>query len=90
MIAIARFQVPQASTAEFIANGEIALAALAACDGYILGEFWQNTDEPDIWALVTIWKNVGSYRRALGNNRVKMEAVPMLALAIDEPGAYTR
>ena len=90
MIAIARFQVPQASTAEFIANGEIALAALAASDGYIHGEFGQNTDEPDIWALVTVWKNVGSYRRALGNNRVKMEAVPMLALAIDEPGAYTR
>ncbi len=90
MIAIARFRVPAASVPQFSLDAEAALAALAACDGFIQGEFGQNTDEADLWALATIWKNVGSYRRALSNNRVKMEAVPMLALAIDEPGAYTR
>jgi len=90
VIAIARFQVPAASVSEFIKDGELALAALAACEGFIQGEFGRNTDDPDLWALVTIWRNVGSYRRALSNNRVKMEAVPMLARAIDEPGAYTR
>jgi hypothetical protein len=31
---------------------------------------------------------VGSYRRALSNNTVKMNAIPLLAQAIDEPGAY--
>ncbi len=90
MIAIARFRIPAAQIQQFSADADIALAALAACDGFESGEFGQNTDEPDLWALATIWKNVGSYRRALSNNRVKMEAVPMLALAIDEPGAYTR
>lgn len=90
MIAIARFRVPAATAAQFSADAELALAALAACDGHLYAEFGQNTDEPDLWVLATIWKNVGAYRRALSNNRVKMEAVPMLALAIDEPGAYTR
>lgn len=90
MIAIARFQVPTAEAPSFAAEAEIALAALAGCDGFIEGEFGQNTDEPDLWALATIWKNVGSYRRALSNNRVKLEAVPVLARAIDEPGAFTR
>jgi hypothetical protein len=33
---------------------------------------------------------VGSYRRALSKNEVKMNAIPLLAQAIDEPGAYER
>jgi hypothetical protein len=45
-------------------------------------------DDPTLWSLVTQWENVGSYRRALSNNDVKMNAVPTLARAIDEPGAY--
>ena len=33
-------------------------------------------------------KNVGSYRRALSSYDVKVEAVPLLSLAVDEPSAY--
>jgi hypothetical protein len=43
-----------------------------------------------MWSLVTHWENVGSYRRALSNLNVKMNAIPLLARAIDEPGAYER
>jgi len=43
-----------------------------------------------MWSLVTHWENVGSYRRALSNLNVKMNAIPLLAQAIDEPGAYER
>jgi hypothetical protein len=43
-----------------------------------------------LWSLVTHWENVGSYRRALSNLNVKMNAIPLLAQAIDEPGAYER
>ena len=50
----------------------------------------QNLDEPELWTLVTHWINVGSYRRALSSTAVKMEVVPLLATAIDEPGAYSR
>ncbi|TRZ57917.1 MAG: antibiotic biosynthesis monooxygenase, partial [Streptomycetaceae bacterium] len=30
----------------------------------------------------------GSYRRGLSSTRAKLEAIPILARAIDEPGAY--
>lgn len=90
MIAVARFAVLQSEANEFADKLEIALAALAACDGYLSGQFGQNTDDPGLWALATIWKDVGSYRRALSHNQVKMEAIPLLARAIEEPGAYQR
>lgn len=90
MIAIARFRVLQSETSKFADKLATALAALAGCDGYLSGEFGQNTDDPGLWALATIWKDVGSYRRALSQNQVKMEAIPLLARAIDEPGAYQR
>jgi hypothetical protein len=43
-----------------------------------------------MWSLVTRWENVGSYRRALSTNDVKMNVIPTLAQAIDEPGAYEK
>jgi hypothetical protein len=89
MFAIARFRTPISDEASFRLDAQTALDALASCDGYLYGEFAKNTDEGDLWALVTCWSNVGSYRRALGALRVKMEAVPLLARAIDEPGAFT-
>ncbi|MEI6216520.1 MAG: antibiotic biosynthesis monooxygenase [Actinomycetes bacterium] len=88
MITIARFQIPQSEAAAFSGAASAALAALAECDGFKSGEVGQNTDEPGLWTLVSIWKDVGSYRRALSNNQVKMLSIPLLARAIDEPGAY--
>ena len=88
MLAIARFSTPLAQAAEFEAQLSVALDAFSACAGFINGEFGQNLDETTLWSLVTHWENVGSYRRALSNNAVKMQAIPILAQAIDEPGAY--
>jgi quinol monooxygenase YgiN len=90
MIAIARFRVPTAQASEFRAQVERALAAFSERDGFISGDFGQNLDENDLWTLVTHWVNVGSYRRALSSTVIKMEVVPLLATAIDEPGAYDR
>jgi quinol monooxygenase YgiN len=90
MHAIARFSTPLAQAAEFEAQLSIALEAFSACTGFINGEFGQNLDETTLWSLVTHWENVGSYRRALSNLNVKMNAIPLLAQAIDEPGAYER
>ncbi len=61
---------------------------LSQCAGFKQGEFGQNVDDPNLWVLMTQWENIGSYRRALGSMAVKMEAVPLLARAIDEPGAF--
>jgi quinol monooxygenase YgiN len=88
MLAIARFTTPLAEASTFEVQLTTALEALAACPGYVSGEFGQNLDDPTLWSLVTHWANVGSYRRALSNNMVKMNAIPLLARAIDEPGAY--
>ena len=65
MIAIARFEVQLAETAAFEKDIKAAYEALASCEGFIDGEFGQNLDDSNLWALVTRWENVGSYRRAL-------------------------
>ncbi|MEI6649240.1 MAG: antibiotic biosynthesis monooxygenase [Actinomycetes bacterium] len=90
MIAIARFQIPLSEAFTFASAAEEALAALAQCEGFSSGEVGQNTDDPRLWTLVSIWRDVGSYRRALGKNQVKLVSIPLLARAIDEPGAYIR
>jgi hypothetical protein len=90
MFATARFTVALADAAHFEAQLHAALDAFSHCAGFKSGEFGQNLDELTLWSLVTHWENVGSYRRALSNNNVKMNAIPILAQAIDEPGAYER
>ncbi len=88
MISIARFEVPLAESAAFAVDAKTAYEALASCAGFIDGEYGQNLDQSTLWAIVTRWENVGSYRRALSVMRTKLEAIPLLARAIDEPGAY--
>ena len=90
MLAIARFSTPLANASHFEAQLATALDAFSACAGFVSGEFGQNLDDSTMWSLVTHWENVGSYRRALSNTNVKMNAIPLLAQAIDEPGAYER
>ena len=88
MIAIARFTVSLGTAAHFQSQLSAALDSFSKCKGFVDGEYGQNLDDLTLWSLVTRWENVGSYRRALGNNDVKMNAIPTLARAIDEPGAY--
>ena len=88
MIAIARFEVQLAESTSFEKDIKAAYEALASCAGFIDGEYGQNLDDSALWALVTRWENVGSYRRALTAMRTKLEAIPLLARAIDEPGAF--
>ena len=87
MIAIARFRVPTGQAQDFRAQLERALQVFSEREGFTHGDFGQNLDENELWTLVTHWKNVGSYRRALSSTAIKMEVVPLLATAIDEPGA---
>jgi quinol monooxygenase YgiN len=89
MIAIARFRVPTGQAHEFRVQLECALQVFSEREGFTHGDIGQNLDENELWTLVTHWKNVGSYRRALSSTVIKMEVVPLLATAIDEPGAYS-
>ena len=88
MLAIARFQVPLKDGADFRGELEKVRAVLADAAGFISGQIGQNLDDPTLWVLTTQWENVGSYRRALSSTRAKLEAIPILARAIDEPGAF--
>lgn len=88
MHAIARFSIPLSQASEFRAQLAGLQSVLAEAPGFIDGVFGQNLDDPTLWHLSTNWENVGSYRRALSSTRAKLEAIPILARAIDEPGAY--
>ena len=88
MIAISRFRVPEERADEFVSLARAAIDALAQADGFLTGDLGRNLDEPTLWTVSTRWKNVGSYRRGLGSYQSRMAAVPLLALAIDEPSAY--
>jgi len=87
MIAISRFQVPadDAGFAEAAAAAVARFAASAGCEG---ADLVRNLDEPDLWAIVSRWADVGSYRRAFNGTEAKLVLIPLLSRAVDEPSAY--
>lgn len=88
MLVVNRFRVDAAESSSFREALECAHLSLAACSGYQDGVVGRNVDDPGLWVLTTRWENVGSYRRALSSYDVKMNAVALLARALDEPSAY--
>ncbi|HEX6501401.1 MAG TPA: antibiotic biosynthesis monooxygenase [Micromonosporaceae bacterium] len=90
MLVVNRFLVAESAEAvdEFTVRAGEALAALAACPGYLGGRLGRALDEPEHWMLVTEWSSVGAYRRALGAFDVKVRATPLLAQSLPEPSAY--
>ena len=88
VLVVNRFQVPEEEAAAFREQLEAALAVLAQQEGYADGQLGRNLDDPTLWAMVTRWRDVGSYRRALSKYDVKVGAVALLGRAIDEPSAY--
>jgi quinol monooxygenase YgiN len=88
VLVVSRFRVPEDEAEEFRADLERALGVLAQQKGYADGQLGRNLDDPMLWTMVTRWRDVGSYRRALSSYDVKVGAVPLLSRAIDEPSAY--
>jgi heme-degrading monooxygenase HmoA len=64
------------------------LVALAERPGFRDGELGRSADDPGLWALVTRWDGVGSYRRGLSAAAVKIAGAPVWVHALDEPGVY--
>jgi quinol monooxygenase YgiN len=87
MLVVNRFRA-SADDASFRADLERALAVLSAREGCEDGRLGRNVDDPELWVLVTRWRDVGSYRRALSSYDVKLGAVQTLSRAIEEPSAY--
>lgn len=87
MFAISRFRVVGAASG-FRGRAEAAVEFFSTRPGCLSADLLQNLDEPELWAIVTRWENVGSYRRAFNGYDAKMVLVPLLSEAIDEPSAY--
>lgn len=87
MLVVNRFRAEEDDSA-FRADLEKALAVLSERPGYADGRLGRNVDDPTLWVMVTRWKDVGSYRRALSSYEVKLHAVQTLSRAIEEPSAF--
>jgi hypothetical protein len=88
VLALTRHRVAEPDGERFLAVANSALAALASRPGYVRGRIGRAADDPRLWVLTTEWSDVGSYRRALSAYEVKIEAVPLLSSALDEPTAF--
>ena len=87
MLVVNRFRASE-DDASFRADLEKALEVLSAQKGCEDSRLGRNVDDPELWVMVTRWRDVGSYRRALSSYDVKMGAVQTLSRAIEEPSAY--
>ncbi|MFV0405229.1 MAG: antibiotic biosynthesis monooxygenase family protein [Propioniciclava sp.] len=88
MIAVSRFRVSEDEAAGFAVFAEPAAAFFRARPGCQRADLVQNLDDPTLWALVSHWDDVGSYRRGFNGYEAKMVLTPVLSLAVDEPSAY--
>lgn len=88
VLAMVRFQVPDAVLGEFVTGAEGTLAALARARGFHSGRLARAVDDPDAWVLVTEWDGPGAWRRALGGFEVRQQLSPLLGWALDAPGAF--
>lgn len=88
MFVIVRFAVPLDRADDFEARARAAADFFAGRPGCESAEIGKNVDDPELWALVTRWADVCSYRRAYNGYEAKMTLMPLLNEAIDEPTAY--
>lgn len=88
MLVVTRYRVPREEAASFRDRAHRALAVLAEQPGALGGRVGRAADDPALWVVSSEWENVGSYRRALSAYDVKVHAMPLLSLAIDEPTAF--
>jgi hypothetical protein len=90
VISVTRHQVPDDRANGFRDEAEAALDLLRGRPGFAGGVVGRSVDDAEMWVLVTTWDDIGSFRRALSAYEVKMQVVPLLASAIDEPTAFER
>jgi hypothetical protein len=88
VFAVTRLRAEEQDGAALAPAVSALLTALAARPGFRDGELGRSADDPSLWALVTCWDGVGSYRRALSAAEVKIAGAPVWVHAVDEPGVY--
>jgi heme oxygenase (mycobilin-producing) len=95
VIVVTRFIVPDdpagaggVPAIDFAANAGRLQSALATRPGHLGSQLVRALDDPTRWVLVSEWVGVGPWRRALSNYEVRVEVMPLMALAEAEPSVY--
>lgn len=88
LLVVSRFRLSPADRPGFLVDADRAMASLAARPGCRSVSLGQSTDEEGLLVIRSEWDGVGAYRRALSDFDVKVNAIPLLSSAIDEPSAY--
>ena len=88
MFVVTRHRVPLSDREAWMMQAKSAAASLAAQPGCLGVDIGAATDAEDLLCLVSRWKTVGDYRRALSAFDVKLHAIPFLSHALDEPSAF--
>jgi hypothetical protein len=65
-----------------------AATLFATFPGFVDARIGRAIDDGDLIVLQLAWDTVGAYRRALSSYDVKVQVVPIISLAVDEPTAY--
>lgn len=85
-----RHRVPPGRAQTFLADAEAAVELLRRRPGFEQAIVGRATDDAELWVIATSWQDVGSFRRAMSAFEVRVGAVPLLAMAVDEPTAFER
>lgn len=65
-----------------------AIALLSSMPGFVDARVSRAIDDAALITVAIGWDAVGSYRRALSAYDVKVQVVPLLSQALDEPTAF--
>ncbi len=88
---VTRFIVPDETpgrSAEFVANAARLRDAFAARPGHIRTTLARSLEDDTRWVLVSEWDGVGAWRRSLSAYDVRVEVMPLMAHAENEPAVY--
>jgi quinol monooxygenase YgiN len=88
VLVVTRYVVREQDAAEFRDRARVAVLTLRSQRGCRAAVLGRSVDDPTAWTLTMRWASVGDYRRALASYGVKVDAVPLLQRAVDEPSAY--
>lgn len=73
---------------EFLELARPLMQALVGAEGFLDGKVARSPDEPDVWLMVTTWRDVGSMRRGFGSFDAKVAAAPVMLSAVDRVSAF--
>ena len=71
-------------------NAREALRIMQRQSGFIAANIFHSADEPKLYLVQSDWKDVGSYRRAMGSMDSKLGVWPFLADMKDEATAFEK